>query len=112
MFRKVSDAFASLSTPASQATTRAGTPTDTPIHVQRRADELELAKKLNANGIPASLEDCRTCEDPCEDGEEGAGQIVHASYPRGFDVDWESELLGSAKSSQRTVSKGYQFVDM
>jgi hypothetical protein len=120
MLRKVTGALSTLSTlPASapdNSTSTTSTPAESgassPLHGTKpthadgahREQERELAKRLNENGVPTSLEDCRTCNDPCfEELHGGNGTITHASFPRNFDVDWESDLLGSAKPSQRTV---------
>jgi hypothetical protein len=53
-----------------------------------------------------STEDCSGCDDHEEGCEEsdGAGHVTHVQYPRGFDVDWDSDLLASAKPQPRQVS--------
>jgi hypothetical protein len=108
MLSKVREALSAVVTPAasSPATTAPSSPPppgSRTTHVFHRQEEHALAQRLVDVGVPASLEDCRGCEDPCED-EMGGASITHVSYGKNFDVDWDSELLGSAKPSQRSVS--------
>ncbi|KAF7433289.1 hypothetical protein PC9H_005239 [Pleurotus ostreatus] len=55
----------------------------------------KLYAELEASSIPVSTADCRTCQDPCDEG--------HLSYGRRFDVDMETQLLGSIKPYRRQV---------
>ncbi|KAL6309611.1 Sucrase/ferredoxin-like-domain-containing protein [Sparassis latifolia] len=54
---------------------------------------------LRAAAIPVSQAECRGCADPCDEG--------HDEYPR-FDVDMETQMLGSVKpySRQLVISTG------
>lgn len=68
--------------------------------------ERELADDLARFGVPVSREDCFGCQEHEEGCDEaGAGDITHVQYPRGFDVDWETDLLGSSKPQPRQVSR-------
>jgi hypothetical protein len=49
----------------------------------------KLVDQLQTGGVPVSLDSCRYCSDPCEDG--------HDDYPNKFDVDTESQLIGTVK---------------
>lgn len=51
--------------------------------------------QLQASSVPVTMADCRTCLDPCEEG--------HESYPNRFDVDKDSQMLGSIKPYRRQV---------
>ncbi|KAL0949559.1 hypothetical protein HGRIS_009608 [Hohenbuehelia grisea] len=55
----------------------------------------KLYAELESSSVPVSTADCRTCLDPCDLG--------HQSYPRKFDVDMETQLLGSVKAYRRQV---------
>jgi hypothetical protein len=56
----------------------------------------KLASDLKTACIPYSLDECRTCPDPCDVG--------HLEYPPRFDVDTASDMLGSVKPYMRQVS--------
>lgn len=127
MFRKISENLLSTvssfssgpSTPAPEPpSTGTSTPDITSLslgsastadpnsHQGRAAVERQLADELARFGVPVSEEDCSGCqehEQGCD--EAGAGDITHVQYPRGFDVDWETDLLGSSKPQPRQVSR-------
>jgi hypothetical protein len=90
----------SLSITSSSASTSENT------HQARAKVERQLADDLARFGVPMSTEDCSGCDDHEEGCEEsdGAGHVTHVQYPRGFDVDWDSDLLASAKPQPRQVS--------
>jgi len=73
-------------------------------HAGRIKTERDLAETLREQGVPTSEEDCFTCDVKCEDGEEH--EPKYEGYPRGFDVDWDTDLLGSANPAPRNVSRG------
>ncbi|KAH9951699.1 Sucraseferredoxin-like protein [Amylocystis lapponica] len=54
---------------------------------------------LRAASVPVSEADCRSCANPCDEG--------HDEYPK-FDVDMESQILGSMKpyARQLVISTG------
>ncbi|GLB33574.1 putative sucrase/ferredoxin-like protein [Lyophyllum shimeji] len=54
-----------------------------------------IRSQLEAASVPVTSADCRTCSDPCEEG--------HESYPGRFDIDRDSQLLGSIKPFRRQV---------
>ncbi|KAF5387799.1 hypothetical protein D9615_000185 [Tricholomella constricta] len=54
-----------------------------------------LRSQLEAAAVPVTPADCRNCSDPCEEG--------HDSYPDRFDIDRESQMLGSVKPFRRQV---------
>ncbi|KAH9844197.1 Sucrase/ferredoxin-like-domain-containing protein [Rhodofomes roseus] len=56
--------------------------------------------ELKAADIPVSEVDCRGCANPCDEG--------HDEYPPRFDVDMETEMLGSMKpyAMQVVISTG------
>ncbi|OBZ70092.1 Altered inheritance of mitochondria protein 32 [Grifola frondosa] len=58
-------------------------------------DANKTAADLQAASIPVSEAECRGCANPCDEG--------HEEYPAKFDVDLESELLGSVKPYSRQV---------
>ncbi|RSH92993.1 hypothetical protein EHS25_008441 [Saitozyma podzolica] len=120
MFRKISSAVTSVAGSLTGSPARQLPPNH---HDPARAESyVELAKELQASGVPVSFDDCAACDHPCPptEGSEGAGagtiveagtiwegktyeQYVMDKYgdlgelPAGFDTDWESELAGSAK---------------
>ncbi|KIP07026.1 hypothetical protein PHLGIDRAFT_433946 [Phlebiopsis gigantea 11061_1 CR5-6] len=53
------------------------------------------AATLEEAAVPVSRDDCRACADPCDVG--------HDDYPSKFDVDMETEMLGSMKPYRRQV---------
>ncbi|PSR74986.1 hypothetical protein PHLCEN_2v9400 [Hermanssonia centrifuga] len=57
-------------------------------------DVQSIAAQLEEACVPVSTDDCRGCADPCDEG--------HEEYPR-FDVDMETQLLGSMKPYRRQV---------
>ncbi|KAJ9121387.1 hypothetical protein QFC24_004725 [Naganishia onofrii] len=89
----------SLSITSSSASTSENT------HQARAKVERQLADDLARFGVPMSTEDCSGCDDHEEGCEEsdGAGHVTHVQYPRGFDVDWDSDLLASAKPQPRQL---------
>lgn len=54
-----------------------------------------IASQLEECAVPYTLDPCRTCADPCEDG--------HAEWPRKFDIDRTGNMLGSVKPYGRQV---------
>ncbi|GHJ88293.1 hypothetical protein NliqN6_4695 [Naganishia liquefaciens] len=73
-------------------------------HQGRAGAERQLADELARFGVPVSGEDCFGCQEHEEGCDEaGAGDITHVQYPRGFDVDWETDLLGSSKPQPRQL---------
>ncbi|KAI0347182.1 hypothetical protein BDW22DRAFT_1367554 [Trametopsis cervina] len=53
------------------------------------------AALLKEAAIPVSEDDCRACADPCDQG--------HEEYSSRFDVDMETQMLGSVKPYTRQV---------
>jgi hypothetical protein len=56
----------------------------------------ELGAKLDSAGVPYTLDPCRSCANPCDLG--------HEEWPRRFDIDLSSDMLGSVKPYGRQVS--------
>ncbi|KAI9066756.1 hypothetical protein FKP32DRAFT_1673600 [Trametes sanguinea] len=54
----------------------------------------QTAAQLQAAAVPLSDAPCRGCADPCDEG--------HDEYPK-FDVDMETEMLGSVKPYARQI---------
>ncbi|KAI0327791.1 hypothetical protein GY45DRAFT_1091228 [Cubamyces sp. BRFM 1775] len=54
----------------------------------------QTAAQLQSAAIPVSDAPCRGCADPCDEG--------HDEYPK-FDVDMETEMLGSVKPYARQI---------
>ncbi|RDX55502.1 Sucraseferredoxin-like protein [Lentinus brumalis] len=54
----------------------------------------QTAAQLQAAEVPVSDASCRGCADPCDEG--------HDEYPK-FDVDMETEMLGSVKPYGRQI---------
>ncbi|KAF8897308.1 Sucrase/ferredoxin-like-domain-containing protein [Infundibulicybe gibba] len=54
-----------------------------------------IHNQLEASAVPVSTVDCRSCPNPCDEG--------HESYPNRFDVDMETQMLGSVKPYHRQV---------
>ncbi|GJE84120.1 sucrase ferredoxin [Phanerochaete sordida] len=50
---------------------------------------------LEEANVPVSRDECRACADPCDLG--------HEDYPSRFEVDMETEMLGSMKPYRRQV---------
>ncbi|KAK6905918.1 hypothetical protein L486_08199 [Kwoniella mangroviensis CBS 10435] len=92
----------------------------------RRADSyVAISKELEKDQVPVSESDCVSCPHPCasSDGNgAGAGSIAEVIYdgksyeeyvlekygdlgelPKGFDMDWETELQGSSKGGKGRV---------
>ncbi|KAF9449893.1 hypothetical protein P691DRAFT_666473 [Macrolepiota fuliginosa MF-IS2] len=59
------------------------------------AEVEEVCGQLRASSVPVSSADCRSCSDPCDLG--------HDAYPSRFDVDWETQMLGSVKPYNRQI---------
>ncbi|KAJ3500059.1 hypothetical protein NLJ89_g9958 [Agrocybe chaxingu] len=53
------------------------------------------AVPLRASDVPVTTADCRTCSDPCDLG--------HDAYPRRFDIDMDTDMLGSVKPYHRQI---------
>lgn len=62
---------------------------------KRDPETEELCGQLRASSVPVSAADCRTCSDPCDLG--------HDAYPSRFDIDWESQMLGTVKPYNRQI---------
>ncbi|KAJ7247873.1 Sucrase/ferredoxin-like-domain-containing protein [Mycena haematopus] len=58
-------------------------------------DPDNIRNRLTSSGVPVSPADCRTCSDPCEDG--------HGDYPSRFNVDMETQMLGSVRPFRRQI---------
>jgi len=54
-----------------------------------------LCRTLRAFDVPLTTAECRACMDPCDLG--------HEVYPRRFDVDMDTQMLGSVKSYHRQI---------
>jgi len=54
-----------------------------------------LCNQLRASEVPVSGADCRTCSDPCDLG--------HEAYPSRFDIDMDTQMLGSVKPYHRQI---------
>ncbi|XP_006459893.1 hypothetical protein AGABI2DRAFT_184400 [Agaricus bisporus var. bisporus H97] len=61
----------------------------------RPAETEEVCTQLRASSVPVSTADCRSCTDPCDLG--------HDAYPTRFEVDWESQMLGSVVAYNRQI---------
>ncbi|KIJ37364.1 hypothetical protein M422DRAFT_33712 [Sphaerobolus stellatus SS14] len=68
---------------------------DPDLYEARRSQVESTTEQLEKSQVPVSDDPCRTCASPCEFG--------HPDYPRRFDVDLTSEMLGSLKPYQRQV---------
>lgn len=131
MFRKISENLLSTvssfssgpSTPAVESPPTPSTPdiaslslsppssSDSDSHQGRAEAERKLADELEKYGVPMSKADCFGCDDHVEGCDEtGAGDVTHVQYPRGFDVDWETDLLASSKPQPRQVSTSLCFL--
>lgn len=73
-------------------------------------------EQLENVGVPLSTVDCNACTEPCEGQRRVlcaqnlfrpsdilAARPEHVSYPAKFDIDFESDLLGSVKAFRRQV---------
>jgi hypothetical protein len=100
MLKRLASTF---STPAATPPRAASpaVPSNPNTHAGRAVEERSLAQALQKQGIPTSQDDCFACDIDCEDDEH---DTKYEGYPRGFDVDWDSDLLGSANPAPRNVS--------
>ncbi|KAG2013927.1 hypothetical protein CC2G_010789 [Coprinopsis cinerea AmutBmut pab1-1] len=55
-----------------------------------------LCGTLRAVDVPVSSADCRSCSDPCDLGH-------HDAYPRRFDIDMDTQMLGTVKPYHRQI---------
>ncbi|KAK0490735.1 Sucrase/ferredoxin-like-domain-containing protein [Armillaria novae-zelandiae] len=55
-----------------------------------------LHAELEASAVPVTNAQCRSCPDPCDEGQISSSRR-HEGYPK-FDVDMESHMLGSVKT--------------
>ncbi|KAH6914840.1 Sucrase/ferredoxin-like-domain-containing protein [Coprinopsis sp. MPI-PUGE-AT-0042] len=55
-----------------------------------------LCGTLKSVDVPISSADCRSCSDPCDLGH-------HDAYPRRFDIDMDTDMLGSIKPYHRQI---------
>lgn len=72
-----------------------------------------LCRSLRASDVPVSTADCRACADPCDLGQSSTGYLItlvltssitgHEAYPRRFDIDMDTNMLGSVKPYHRQV---------
>jgi len=79
----------------------------------RSAETEEVCGQLRASYVPVSSADCRSCSDPCDLGMNGVLSdkvfwlyfcfIGHDTYPNQFQVDWETQMLGSVHPYNRQV---------
>ncbi|KAI0081669.1 hypothetical protein K474DRAFT_1656024 [Panus rudis PR-1116 ss-1] len=67
-------------------------------YVLGQSDIHASAEELQEAAIPVSTGDCRYCPDPCDEG--------HEEYPARFNVDFETQMLGSVKPYRRQVIIG------
>ncbi|KAK1228900.1 hypothetical protein PQX77_008058 [Marasmius sp. AFHP31] len=58
-------------------------------------DPDSISMKLELGGVPITDADCRSCPDPCDEG--------HEPYPSRFDVDMETQMLGTVKPYHRQI---------
>ncbi|TFK43173.1 Sucrase/ferredoxin-like-domain-containing protein [Crucibulum laeve] len=63
--------------------------------VGQNKDTDVLCGQLLASAVPVSPADCRSCSDPCDVG--------HEQYPSRFDVDMDTQMLGSVKPYHRQI---------
>lgn len=110
MFGRLTSAF-SLSTTPAETPPRGASPTpessqaavqpNPDSHAGRVDVEEQLAKSLRDLGVPTSEEtSCSGCADPCDDEASTFG-----TYPKNFEVDWTSDLLGSSNPAARKVTE-------
>ncbi|KAK8866114.1 hypothetical protein IAR55_001265 [Kwoniella newhampshirensis] len=117
MLGKLTSAFSALKPSSALPSSHHATP--------RVESYAQLAKQLETASVPVSASDCSTCDDPCPppsgEGATGAGTVAEVydgksyeeyihdkygdldEYPAGLDVDWESDLAGSAKGGKGRV---------
>ncbi|RPD81227.1 Sucraseferredoxin-like protein [Lentinus tigrinus ALCF2SS1-7] len=62
----------------------------------------QTSAQLQAAEVPVSDAPCRGCADPCDEGELISQLGRHEEYPK-FDVDMETEMLGSVKPYGRQI---------
>ncbi|KAJ7080518.1 Sucrase/ferredoxin-like-domain-containing protein [Mycena epipterygia] len=60
-------------------------------------DPDNIRTTFSASAVPVSTADCRTCSHPCKDG------IWHADYPPRFNIDMETQMLGSVHPFRRQI---------
>jgi hypothetical protein len=65
------------------------------VVLRHNTDMDATAALLKDAQVPVSDDPCRGCADPCDEG--------HDEYPARFDVDMETQLLGSVKPYARQV---------
>lgn len=58
-------------------------------------EKQSIYEQLDASDVPVTSADCRTCSNPCDQG--------HDNYPSRFNVDYNSQLLGTVKPYRRQV---------
>lgn len=63
--------------------------------LRHNTDADATAAVLKEGQVPVSEDPCRACADPCDEG--------HDEYPARFDVDMETQMLGSMKPYARQV---------
>lgn len=111
MLRKLSSAVGSLSL---SSTSKPGADHNDPA---RASTYVALAETLAANDVPVSTDDCAKCDAPCPDssGDEKAwdgqsyDEYVLARYgelrdlPVAKEVDWDTDLAGSAQGGRGRV---------
>ncbi|KAF8803860.1 hypothetical protein BYT27DRAFT_7195197 [Phlegmacium glaucopus] len=54
-----------------------------------------LCRTLRSFDVPVTTDGCRACTEPCDLG--------HEAYPRRFNVDMDTQMLGSVKSYHRQI---------
>ncbi|KAF4619341.1 hypothetical protein D9613_005563 [Agrocybe pediades] len=64
-------------------------------YVLGRSNEDPLCRTLRSLDVPVTTADCRACADPCD--------LDHEAYPRRFDVDMDTQMLGSVKAYHRQI---------
>ncbi|TFK27062.1 hypothetical protein FA15DRAFT_587075 [Coprinopsis marcescibilis] len=55
-----------------------------------------ICSTLTSLDVPVSSADCRSCSDPCDLGH-------HDPFPKRFQIDWDSEMLGTVKPYHRQI---------
>jgi hypothetical protein len=99
MLRRLASTFSTPAATPDRSTSPETPAVDPNTHAGRTAVEHDLAHALRAHGVPTTDEDCFACNAACQD--DGP---QYDDYPRGFDVDWSSDLLGSANPAPRNAS--------
>lgn len=72
-----------------------------------------IQAELQAANVPLSTADCRICPNPCDEGlcanlsalraAFSTAILGHEEWPRKFDVDFETRMLGAVKPYRRQV---------